>query len=196
VTTFDEGALRVAFGERWVVEKWDASAVYTRGIGTLSGELTDARGQARAEGTKAVDFVGVLDGAALHLVELKDFRGHRIENKARQLQELPLEIGLKVRDTLAGLVGAGAKEGAPAWVARCGTALAGRKHPVRVVAWILDDAARPGEDARKRAARSSERTQRIKQRLAWLTARVLVEDPRTTTLADVRTENLAAEGHR
>jgi hypothetical protein len=37
--------------------------------------------------------------------EIKDFRGVAIENKQRQLQELPLEIGLKARDTVAGLLG-------------------------------------------------------------------------------------------
>lgn len=194
MATFEEGTIRFAFGGRWVVEKWDASAVYTRGVGTLGGALTGADGEARHEGTKAVDFVGVLDGDTLYLLEVKDFRGHRIENKRRQLHELPLEIGLKVRDTLAGLAGAHSKTGGPAWVERCGEALAARKHQVRVVAWIVDDPPRPNEPRGKRAARDSERTKQIRQKLGWLTSRVLVEDPLDTELPDVVAENLPGAG--
>jgi hypothetical protein len=40
-----------------------------------------------------------------YLFEVKDFRGLAIENKQRQLHELPLEVGLKARDTIAGLLG-------------------------------------------------------------------------------------------
>lgn len=195
MTTIDEGRIRFDFGERWHVEKWDASDAYTRGVGTLSGELTDANGNKRAEGTKAVDFVGVLDDT-LYLFEVKDFRGHRIENKRRQIQELPLEIGLKVRDTLAGLAGAYAKTGAPPWLERCGTALTARKKPVRVVAWIADDAPGPREPRGKRDAHDSVRTALVKQKLAWLTPRVLVEDPRASVVEEVTVSNLPGAGMR
>jgi hypothetical protein len=196
LTTFEEGAIRFDFGARWVVEKWDASTVYTRGVHTLNGALTDAGGDVRREGTKAIDFVGVLDAVTLYLIEVEDFRGHGIENKKRQLRDLPLEIGLKVRDTLAGLAGAYAKTGGPAWVERCGEALVTRKHQVRVVAWILDDPLRPSEPLAKRAARSSERTQQIRQKLGWLTPRVLVEDPFENGVPDVTVQNLAGAGRR
>jgi len=65
------------------------------------------------EGTKAVDFVGVR-GGSLFFFEVKDFRGYRIENTRRQREELPLEIGLKVRDSLAGVAGAYARTGGAA----------------------------------------------------------------------------------
>ncbi|HEU4533665.1 MAG TPA: hypothetical protein VFS00_06090 [Polyangiaceae bacterium] len=191
---FDEGDLCFAFGDRWQAEKWDTCGTYARGIGRLSGEL-DAGGTPRPEGTKAVDFVGVLDGEKLYFFEVKDFRGHRIENRARQLRELPLEIGLKVRDTIAGLVGAYVKQGGPPWVERCGRALAERHHQLHVVVWIADDAVRPNEPLGKRAARDSTRLQQIKQKLAWVTPRVWVEDPlRQDVVPDILVENLPGAG--
>ncbi len=195
--TFDEEKLRFRFGDRWQVEKWDTCDVYTGGVGKLSGELTDKKdGSPRREGTKAVDFVGVLDEEKLYFFEVKDFRGHHLENKNRQVNELPLEIGLKVRDTLAGLTGAYARTGGAGWVERYGRLLVGRQHRVHVVAWIADDRLRPTEPRGKRAARDSERHARIKQKLSWLTPRVLVEDPFELGVPDVTVENLAGAGQR
>ncbi len=194
--TIDEGRIRFGFGERWHVERWDTSTVYARGIGKLSGALTEANGDVRPEGTKAVDFVGVLDDAAVYFFEVKDFRGHRIENKRRQLAELPLEIGLKARDTLAGLTGAYAKTDAPAWVEHHGKVLASRRQQVRVVAWIVDDPPGVREPRGLRAAHDSERTKRIQQKLGWLTARVLVEDPFESSVPDVTAESLQGAGGR
>ncbi len=91
---FEEGALRFSFGERWRVEKYDEHRDYRRKIGKL-------------EGTRAVDFVGLHDARSLFLIEVKDFRGSRIENKDRLASgELISEIGHKARDTIAGLVAA------------------------------------------------------------------------------------------
>lgn len=49
--------------------------------------------------------------------------------------------------------------------------------PVRVVALLAEDGSRPGEPFHKRDARELERASRLKQRLAWLTPRVVVNDP-------------------
>lgn len=189
-----EGRVLFRFGGRWLVEKWDACEVYKRMAKQLNGELGDAQGVRRAEGTKAVDFVGVLDDAVLYLFEVKDFRGHRIENKKRQLDELPLEIGLKVRDTLAGITGEFARTGGVAWAERWGEILAGRKHQIHVVAWIADDPPGPREPAGKRAAHASVREKQVKQKLSWLTSRVLVEDPLETGIEDVVVVNLPGAG--
>lgn len=192
--TIDERRIRFRFEERWQVDQWDACDVFIGGIRNLNGTLTDADGTLHREGTKAVDFAGVLDGERLYLFEVKDFRGHHIENKRRQVQELPLEIGLKVRDTVAGLAGAYAKASATGWVELCGQALASRRHQVHVVVWIADDSVRPREPRGKRAARDSVREAEMKQKLAWLTARVRVEDPFESSLPDVVVENLAGAG--
>lgn len=163
--------IRLEFDDSWAVAKWDDARWYLDGIHKLNGEL-----DGRPEGTKAVDAVGVRDDVP-YLFELKDFRGLAIENKQRQLNELPLEIGLKVRDTVAGLVGwvaLGKQDELPLrWV----HAAREQRQLVRVLALIAEDSSRPGESAHKRSARESERANRVKQRIAWLTPRVLVNDP-------------------
>jgi len=193
----DEGAICFDFDDRhWQVERWDKSRVYADWIGKLNGRLTGNDGKERDEGTKAVDILGTLDGEQLYLFEVKDFRGFRIENRKRQMQELGLEIGLKVRDTLAGLVGAYTQHATHDWVDPCARALLARKHQVRVVAWIVDDPSRPTEPRGKRAARDSVRLKQIQQRLAWLTPRVLVADPLAGGVPEVTARNLPGAGQR
>jgi hypothetical protein len=87
------------FDDAWSVAKWDDSIWYRSGIERLQGDL-----DGRSEGTKAMDVVGMRDDIP-YLFEVKDFRGYPIENKYRHVSELPLEIGLKARDTIAGMVG-------------------------------------------------------------------------------------------
>src|SRR5258706_6976539 len=128
MTQFNEGHITFEFGPRWRVDKWDECAVFTSGLKKLNGELTDGAGIKHGEGSKAVDFVGVLDNEKLYLVEVKDFRGHRIDNQRRLDAELPLEIGLKAPDTLAGLVGNYTTTGATDLVGSADSALCMRKH--------------------------------------------------------------------
>jgi len=66
MTRIEEGDLAFDFGDRWRVFKLDEHRDYRERVGKL-------------EGTKAVDFLGVLDERELYLIEVKDFRGHRIE---------------------------------------------------------------------------------------------------------------------
>ena len=61
---------------------------------------------------------------------------------------------------------------------------------------IVDDPPSVREPRGMRAAHDSERTRRIQQKLAWLTARVLVEDPFESTLPDVTAESLQGAGGR
>ncbi|MCB9596961.1 MAG: hypothetical protein H6719_29835 [Sandaracinaceae bacterium] len=89
--TFDEGALRLEIeGTRGL--KWDDDPAFVLGVRQL-------------QGTKAVDVVADVDGEGGVYIELKDFRGHRIENADRiRSLDLAQEVAEKVRDTLAGLV--------------------------------------------------------------------------------------------
>ncbi|HSN98345.1 MAG TPA: hypothetical protein VLS89_08605, partial [Candidatus Nanopelagicales bacterium] len=88
---YDEGDLRFAFDGDWKVLKWDRHGAYLGGLQQFHG-------------TKAVDFFGLYLGAPW-LIEVKDFRGYRIDNKERLTSgELATEIACKVRDTLAGLI--------------------------------------------------------------------------------------------
>jgi hypothetical protein len=159
------------FEDSWLVAKWDDSPWYRDGIQRLQGEV-----DGRSEGTKAVDLLGLREEIP-YLIEVKDFRGFAIENKQRQLGELPLEIGLKARDTvagIAGLVALGERDDLPMrWL----RAVRESTRPVHVVAWVAEDLARPGELAHKRAAREQVRRSALQQRLAWLTRRVSVTNP-------------------
>ena len=184
-TVIDEERIRLAFSDSWNASKWDAAAPdppphpYRDGIERLKGKLDD-----RDESTKAVDVVAVSPSGRLCLIELKDFRtehgtdgGPRAVAFGGRWKDLPFEVALKVRDTLAGLYGV-VQRTDPASVAAWVKPVLGT--PVLVVALIAQDATRPSEPASKRAARDGEMLKNLRRKLAWLTADrrdVLVLDP-------------------
>jgi hypothetical protein len=129
-----------------------------------------------------------------YLIEVKDFRGFSIGNKRRQIHELPLEIGLKARDTVAGVAGLVSLGTPPDLPAHWLQAVRERGRAVHVVAWIAEDPPRPGHPEYQRA-RAEVRLSGLKQKLAWLTRRVWACDPlRHITLRDVSATSLAGAG--
>lgn len=178
MTTVCEGDLLLEFDPaRWSVLKWDDHALYLEGVARLNGQLTDpGTGVAVPEGSKAVDILA-LDEHALHFIEVKDFRGHGPQNAFRQETELPLEVGLKVRDTLAGMLGAHRTHRQWPAVEPFVQALHERRFPVRVIAWILEDSPLGKKDRRKQSAVGSVRLGQLRSRLSWLTEQVWVDDP-------------------
>ncbi|WP_437975455.1 hypothetical protein WMF11_47105 [Sorangium sp. So ce295] len=151
----DEGKLRFAFDSDWKILKWDDHGAYVGGL-------------QRFQETKAVDFFGLyLDEP--YFIEVKDFRGHRIENKVRLSSgELAREVAYKVRDTMAGMLWAcdrlpldrGELRGFVRRILAC-------TKKVPVVLWLEED--RPPEPALASALGEA-----IKRELAWLNPRVLV----------------------
>ncbi len=191
----DVERIRFCFGESWtMVEKWDDSRLFRDGICKLNGEVRDEETGAPGKlGTKAVDIIGVRDGD-LYLIEVKDFRGHAIETKKRQPSELPLTIGCKVRDTIAGLIGASRQNRAP-WVETCAKLLVDGQRRIFVVAWIEDADLRKEEPIKKRTTWQMERAHRLKQRLSWLTHKVIVASPLDkASQVDVSAQNLPGVG--
>lgn len=177
---FTEENVRFEFDPAvWVVEKWDDSPMFLDGIRKLNGELSDPRvptGKTR-EGTKAVDFIGVHD-EALYLFEVKDFRGYQAANASRQEKELPLEIGLKVRDTLAGIVGEfSLRRPVVPWIGKAVHAVLDKQRPVRVVAWIVEDKLQSARSRREHNKTANVRSKQLLQRLAWLTRQAWVDNP-------------------
>lgn len=178
---FVEQRLIVRFpADTWQVLKWDDDPLFCERIAKLNGKLSstspDGKADQAYEGTKAVDFVALHPGQGLYLIEVKDFRGHGPANEHRHEDELPLEIGLKVRDTVAGLVGADRLGKADGRVAPFAAALIDRRIPLHVITWIAEDA--PGRrDRGKRAARDLTRRTKLAGRLRWLTEKVWVDDP-------------------
>ena len=194
--TIEEKEIRFMFGDSWtVVEKWDDSRSFKDGIHNLQGKWCDEKtGDIVSVGSKAVDIVGVR-GGDIYLIEVKDFRGYAIETRKRQLDELPLAIGCKVRDTVAGLVGA-SRLGKQSWVETCASLLTEQKSRLYVIALLEDPALRRAEPLKKRLDWQDERSSRLKQRLSWLTPYVTVASPFDERLPDMAAQNLPGAGQR
>lgn len=175
----DEGAIRFTFDDSWVIWKYDESTPYRQGI-------------ERLKDSKAVDFVGYV-GDEPYLVEVKDFRGRRIENKERCGKPLAVEFALKVRDTLAGVIGAARNAADRADWRRLVRKLCDDSSKVRLraVLWLEDDSAR---DPRKWKAMASAQAGLIKQQLSWLTRRVLIVNQMTHNLPGLSTRNVQNQG--
>jgi hypothetical protein len=89
-SVWTEGALTFTFPNNSIASKYDDWSHYRNQFQPTCG------------GSKAVDFV-YADGKVAWLIEVKDFRQHR----RTKTIDLPDEIAMKVRDTVAGLVSAG-----------------------------------------------------------------------------------------
>lgn len=159
----EEDRLRFEFGDRWsVVVKWDNHQAFVGGIQGLNGELDN-----RVESSKAVDVVAE-DDSSLVLLEIKDFRSRPQQpvalDFAGRRKTLPLEVALKVRDTLAGLVGVALRAHPPDIAEACSRKLTKR---VRVVAYVLEER-RASMPETKRKVREKELRDGLKQKLGWL----------------------------
>lgn len=89
MTRLTEGDLVFVFPENWEVSQYDRWVFYRK------------RFKDCCSGNKAVDFAAVCPEPqkTLWLVEVKDYRSHR----RTKIVDLPLEMALKVRDSLAGI---------------------------------------------------------------------------------------------
>jgi len=177
----EEGRLRFEFDAQWqAAVKWDDSLAYRKGIGLLPD-------------TKAVDILCRSKGRCV-LIEVKDFRGHRIENKPRVASgELQQEVALKVRDTLAGILGASRLNADGGYWQPYAKALVSNDD-VYVVLWLEEDFAPPvgpGTQEQRWKTRLSTVLNVLKQRLHWLTPNVLVTSVREVgRLPGVQVSNL------
>ncbi len=178
--TFEEGNLSFEFADSWQVVKYD--------------EQPDYQSMARGlRGTKGVDFVGVRSESMLFLIEVKDLRGHRIQNKERLLGgELADEIGQKVRDTVAGIVGFRRTSSVRETWRLFSECLADVSAPVKVVVWLERDT--PNHWRQRRKVRRSVATNVFKKRVKWLTSRVIVCSMDADHLPEVDINNLPGAG--
>ena len=176
-TVFEEGTIRFQFRPRWEVIKFDEHPAYRRGIEEL-------------DETKAVDFVGLLDDE-LYFIEVKDFRGYRIQTKQRvQGGELWIEIGQKVRDSLAGIVSAYRTSSIePELWSNLFDALKDKEQLLKVVLWLEEDCL-PHQEHRMQKSRLSTRTKELKRKFRWLTTKVLVCNIQNNPLPDLSVTNL------
>lgn len=163
--TIEEDALELEFDDEWnVVVKWDDTATYRNGIQKL-------------QESKAVDVLAYSRSRGLLLmIEIKDFRNHRIENKPRVSKgALFEEVGLKVRDTIAGVRGA-ARTGDDPELQEIARRVASSISLIVILLLEEDPDARviPSVTRKRRKGRQSMMTQELKTRVRWLTSRALV----------------------
>lgn len=141
-TQLDVEKQRFEFGDNWTVAlKYDDSRFYRGGPERLKGELEERsnnESKTVPQATRAVDVIGLHQQDGVLLLEAKDFRGHRIENKNRLQRQIILEVALKTRDTVAGLLGA-ARSAVTEFPAEGLVAAMQGGRMVTVVLWIEDD---------------------------------------------------------
>lgn len=158
-SSFVEGNLHFEFGARWTrLLKWDREAAH-------------AQGMKHVNLGKDVDFVGLLDGKVLFFIEVKDHRGHP---RSAARCDLGQEFELKVRSTVAALVGAHRRQ-----MPGCSDlfevlAMPSRARQVRLVMWVEEDpitalSTLAVHDKRRRSFDGTEIRQR-KREVGWLDA--------------------------
>jgi hypothetical protein len=161
-TAFTEGGIQFRFGDSWSVQKYDEHRDYRERIQKLPG-------------SKAVDFVGLYKEDRLYFIEVKDYRGHEDDKRLKLANgELPKNVCWKVRDSIAGLVGAHRTADEPETWRRYVSTLADRKKALRVVLWIEEDPCPPTGANRRGKSHASIIQREIKKGLRWLTAKCLV----------------------
>ncbi len=160
------------------MEKYDAHRDYRQRIGKL-------------EGTGAVDFIGIYDEKDLFFIEVKDFRGFRIQSKGRlERGQLALEVARKVRDTIPGLVAAYRRCSEPEVWRPYVSALMRRQKRLYVALWIEEDRPAGKVLTRRRVVSRGTLTKTLKQKLRWLTTKVAVLDREQPSLPDLRVAGL------
>ncbi|VAW30807.1 hypothetical protein MNBD_CHLOROFLEXI01-5106 [hydrothermal vent metagenome] len=162
---FKEGRLAFTFDDEWLesVVKFDEHRDYQKMATSLSG-------------TKGVDFLGIL-GGELYFIEVKDFRRYRIQNKKRIADgELTTEVGQKIKDTVACIVGSVRSSSTPEiWQSHCDLLLKKDK-PIKGVLWLEEDLPPRGSSSVSQNVLQKE----LGKKLNWLTVRVDVRSLRET----------------
>jgi hypothetical protein len=167
--TFEESDIRFDFNDA----HWSQFCKYD--------EQTDYK-KIKIELTKAVDFIGILNQHTLVLMEVKNFKGHRIENKPRTENgddPIELEVAQKFRDTLAGIIGGvrSSTHHAERW-ANYLNLIANRQRDIHAVLWLEEDKPilPPSVQMRRIKAKGGTYTDVLKTKMDWLNCRALVVD--------------------
>ena len=151
---------RFAFDERWQVAKYD--------------EDSPCKALQRLlPGSKAIDFCGRTPDAVF-LIEVKDFRTYHAENRERldaSTAVLAREVAQKVRDSIAGIVGAARTSNDKFW-AHIGRGCASPAVDLFIVLWMEVDSY--GQTAQQMKPGLNAHLQKLKEHLRWTGAHVLL----------------------
>jgi hypothetical protein len=179
---------RFVFGDRWTVAfKYDDTHFHQEEATKLQGTIDSV-----FHSTKAVDVIGLHKVSGLLLLEAKDFRGHRIANKQRiEKKEVSVEVAVKVRDTVAGLLGAARKPVTEFPSVELAAALEQGKK-VAVVLWLEDDTFHNVDRAKQTL---SALNGVLKSKLSWLNVQTFVLSSAVPNLLnDLAVTNLLGAG--
>ncbi len=167
--TFEESGIRFAFDETF----WSWLCKYD--------EETDYK-KIKIEHTKAVDFIGILNQRSLVLIEVKNFKGHRIANKPRTENgddPIELEVAQKFRDTLSGIIGGvrSSTHHTERWENYLNI-LSNKQLEVHTILWLEEDKPilPPSVSSKRIKAKGGTYTDILKTKMNWLNCRVLVVD--------------------
>ena len=159
---FQEGRQRFSFDERWSVAKYDQ-------------ESPSRTLQSAIPGSKAIDFCARTSPPdALFLIEVKDFRTHHGENRERldgSTGVLAKEVAQKVRDSIAGIIGAARTNPDPFW-SRIGKACASPSVKLFIVLWMEVDSY--GQTAQQMKPRLDVHLKKLKEQLRWSGSHVML----------------------
>lgn len=194
--TIQEGRLKFTFGDEWKAVQYDEHLCYRSGIEKLKGDLRNNTGDTGHHGTMALDIVARKTGTVL-LMEVKDFRGHRIENKNRVGEELALEVALKTRDTIAGLVG-GLHVRDDNDIDAMAKSLSAKGNDIHVALWLEEDRRSPSPIERDRhKGRQLTLAQELKKQCRWLTAKAFVYClSQDQTITGITVKNVPGAGRK
>jgi len=142
----------------------------------------------KLNGTKAVDFLGSHSQFGYCFIEVKNFRYHRIENRKRiDSGDLFLEVGQKVRDATACLVG-GSRNSThlKGYWQRVLSHISNQDQALTVVLWLEENpniffGRNEVQEKRKKFTRNV-KTNALKAQLGWLTSRVFILSSRDSNL--------------
>jgi len=181
---------RFHFADGWFVFRYDETNFYQKKVKSLQRVIDGI-----PHGTKAVDVVGLHQHSSrdLLLLEAKDFRGYRIENQRRiDSGEVATEVAMKVRDTVASLVGA-ARHAISEFPAG-EVVQAMEKGKISVVLWIEDDTF---QDEARTKVKLDALNKMLKRTLAWLHVRTFVLSSKVPyRLPGLNVVNLAGAGQK
>ncbi len=175
------------FSAPWTVAiKYDDTVFFRKEAIKLQGQIDGV-----SHSTRAVDVIGLHKNSGLLLLEAKDFRGHRIENKDRIKNEVSVEVAVKVRDTVAALIGLARKPVAEFPAEELAAALSPGKK-ISVVLWLEDDTFC---DVERTKQKLGVLTGVLKSKLSWLNVRSLVLSSAVDNrISDMRVTNLPSAG--
>ncbi len=146
------------------------------------------------QGTRAVDFIGIHNASSLYFFEIKNFRKHGNDPQSRErlangAEELTSEIAQKVRDSVACIVGGSRNSTNSLQFWQDALDIIKENKEFKIIAWIEEDVESDPYKLKTRKTRLTTRNDKLKNKLKWLTSRVLT----TSTIDGIEINGLTVE---